>query len=315
MPRNEITVRLHKRILIVGLLVGLLVGVWQVSAQSTELAATLEVLSAGVSVKRVNTSDFLPVKVEAIVGVGDSIQTDDTGHARITFFADGTDTELLPNTEYIIKEFTSTGESFTLSVEVLVGQTIQRIGRILDPNSNYNLETPSMSLIARGTVFQIRVEDSGRAGMLVNEGDVEAGADESTASVPPDFGIRADTAGLGDVVYATTFDELDAALDGCGVNITTPDDVSINVRLAPNREAPRVGTIAAEEVTTLIGVTESSGWYRISFRDGFCWILSSTAQIENTCAGLRVFPDDQAPEDTSLYSSVGDPVELETPAL
>ena len=36
-------------------------------AQSDELAATLEVLSAGVEVQRVNTTNWIAVKLEAIV--------------------------------------------------------------------------------------------------------------------------------------------------------------------------------------------------------------------------------------------------------
>jgi hypothetical protein len=280
-------------------------------AQSEQLAATLEVLNSGVEVKRVDTAAWIPVKVEAIVGVGDTIRTDATGHARITFFTDGIDTELLPGTEYGITKFEGTGDSFTLSVEVLIGQTTQRIGRALDAGSSYDVQTPAMSLTARGTAFDIRVEPSGRAGMLVSDGTVEAGGDdESTASVPPSFGIRAETdSTLSDVVHATTFAELDAALDGCDVAFTTPDDVSINVRIAPRLDAPRVGTISAVDVVNFKGVTESAGWYRIDFRGGFGWILSTQAKVAKSCAGLRVFPNDYGPEDVTQYEFLGDPVD------
>lgn len=264
-------------------------------AQSSDLAATLEVLDAGVEVQRVNTANWLPVQVEAIVGVGDLIRTDATGRARITFFADGIDTELAANTEYRIVRFESSGESsFNLSVEVIAGQTIQRIGRALDANSNYDVTTPAMSLTARGTAFTIRVEESGRSGMLVTEGEVEAsGEEEATAQVPALFGIRGGVDGtLSDVVRATNFDELDAALDGCAATVTTPDDVSINVRQGPSREAEVIGLISAEDVKRFFGITESGSWYRIPFDGGFGWVLSSTAVIEDGCAGLRQFTDD-----------------------
>ncbi|MBC8170620.1 MAG: SH3 domain-containing protein [Anaerolineae bacterium] len=282
-------------------------------AQTGQLAATLEVLTAGVEVKRVDTASWLPVKVEAIVGVGDAIRTDATGQARITFFADGVDTDLLPGTEYVIKKFEGSSETFTLSVEVLIGQTTQRIGRALDAGSSYDVQTPAMSLTARGTAFAIRVEDSGRAGMLVTEGMVEAGSDEEQAAVAPDFGIRAEVEGeLSDVVRAKSFAELDAALDGCTTAITTPDDVSINVRIAPRLDATRVGTISAAEVVNFKGVTEGGSWYRIDFRGGFGWILASNAVVGKECAGLRVFPADVEPEDAALYEFIGDPGDLTT---
>lgn len=276
-----------------------------------ELAATLEVLNAGVTVQRVNTDSFLPVVKEGIVGVGDIIRTDETGRARITFFADGTETDLQPSTEYTISEFTSDGTSFQLTVEVLVGLTTQRLGRILDANSSYNVNTQGMTLAARGTAFQIRVEESGRAAMIVNEGNVAAVQGEETELVPPEFGIRAEQGeGLSDVVPATSFDQLDAALDGCAVTIRTTDDVSLNVRLSPSSDAPRVGVIAASDITLAYGSSEG-GWYRIAFDDGFGWVLSSTGSINRECAGLRVFPASHI-EDASLYSNLSEDIDLDS---
>ncbi|GAB4325247.1 MAG: hypothetical protein Kow00117_13030 [Phototrophicales bacterium] len=277
---------------------------------SNELAAVLEVLEPGVTVQRVNTNNPIAVNVEAIVGVGDVIRTDASGRARITFFADGTDTELLPNTEYRIETFEGNDDEFRLSVSVLAGQTVQRLSRIIDTNSSYDIHTPAMQLAARGTTFAIRVENNGRSGMIVSEGTVTASADESTADVPVGFGVRATSReGLSDVVPATSFEELDAALDGCQVTINVIDDVRLNVRVSPSLEAQRVGTVDPAEVDVVIGVNQSGGWYRIPFRGGYGWFLSSTAEVTSNCAGLRIFPDDQL-EDISLYDTIGDPIEL-----
>lgn len=285
-----------------------------VSAQN-ELAATLEVLNPGVEVQRFNTSNPIAVQVEAIVGVGDIIRTNETGQARITFFADGTDATLEPNTEYRIVKFEGNDEDFQLTVEALAGQTTHRLNRALGASSSYDVQTPSMTLAARGTVFTIRVEENGRAAMLVREGTVDAKAADNNADVPPDFGIRASVAGpLSDVVRATNFAELDAALDGCDVTVTTPDDVRLNVRIGPAVAQPRVGTIAADEISTFLGISESGSWYRIAFRGGFGWILSSSRDINADCAGLRVFADTQV-ENVELYELIGDPIEIEAPSL
>lgn len=265
--------------------------------QNDELAATLEVLSPGVQVLRADTVNPVSVKVEAVVAFGDVIRTDQTGRARVTFFADGVDTELLPNTEYRIEHFQGTPEAFDIEVQVIAGETIQRLKKLLDSSSSYNILTPGMELVARGTQFAVRVEGNGRSAMLVSEGAVDASAQSETESVPLGFGVRANAQqNLSDVVPATTFDQLDAALDGCSAVVTTSDDVSLNVRSGPATSFEQIGVITAQELTRFFGKTESSQWYRIEFEENFGWILSSSAEVDKNCAGLRVFPDDYGPE-------------------
>lgn len=280
-----------------------------VFSQSSELAATLEVLTGVVEVKRVNTANWIPVKVEAIVGVGDVIRTNESGQARVTFFVDGVDTDILENSEFEIVTFSGQGESFNLEVSVVVGQTIQRLGRVLDANSSYDVNTPGMTLAARGTEFAIRVEDTGRSGMLVREGTVDAASDGSDADVPANYGIRAAVdETLSDVVLASTFEQLDAALDGCPVSVTTIDDVRLNVRISPSVDAFRVGTVAADTIDLFYGVSASGSWYRIMFNDGYGWILSSAVKVDTSCAGLRVFADDHM-EDIDTYGSFGEVID------
>lgn len=287
----------------------LLLTVFNGFAQGGELAATLEVLGGTIEVKRINTENWIAVNIEAIVGVGDTIRTNGTGQARITFFSDGVETDILPNSEFSIDTFTGGTEvddSFNLEVSVVIGQTVQRLGRVLDASSSYDVNTPGMTLAARGTEFAIRVEDTGRAGMLVKEGLVDAGSDGTTADVPAEFGIRsAVDETLSDVVRASTFDELDSGLDGCTVIVSTLDDVRLNVRISPNIDAFRIGTIDAADIDIFYGVNTSSNWYRILFNGGFGWILSSASDVQDSCAGLRVFPDDHS-EDIETYDSFGE---------
>lgn len=300
----------RKQLIFLIMIVSLSLSTFVVSAQN-EFAAVLEVLASGVEVQRVNTANAIPVSVEAIVGVGDIIRTDETGEARITFFADGTDVTIEPESEYRIIEFEGDDEDFQLTVEVIVGQTVHRLGRTLGTDSAYEIDTPGMTLSARGTEFAIRVEDNGRSAMLVTEGDVDANTDESEANIPVEFGVRSEMGQpLSDVVRASSFEELDAGLDGCTVSVTTTDDVSLNVRLGPDLAQARIGTIAAEDITEFFGVNEGGTWYRIEFQGNFAWVLSSTATIGNGCAGLRTFPDSQV-EDINLYNDLGDSVDVD----
>jgi hypothetical protein len=297
----------------------LLAGTTPVYAQDspTNLAAVMEVISAGVEVKRVDTANWIAVNTEAIVGVGDVIRTDATGVARITFFSDGVETEIQPDSVFQIDVFEDRGgDSFGLSAQLLLGRSLQRVARLLDATSSYDINTPSMELTVRGTEFMIRVEESGRAAMLVTDGIAGAAASGQDSEVPAGFGIRSseDGAGLSDVVEATDFDQLDAAIDGCGVTVRTPDDVRLNVRIGPALDFGRAGTIDAAEILRFFGVSEGGGWYRLDYRGGFGWVLASDITLDANCAGLRVFPDDHV-EDVNSYEALGEVIEVDDLAL
>jgi hypothetical protein len=277
-------------------------------AAQTDLAAVMQVNSPGVEVQRANTAQWIPVQVEAIVGVGDQIRTDATGQAKITFFADGVETTIEANSTYRIDAFNGNDETFTLSVTLLAGQTQQRLNRVLDSGSSYDVNTPGVSLVARGTEFDVRVEADGRGAMLVREGTVSAQSEASSADVPAEFGIRVTADGAqSDVVRADNFEVLDNALDGCTVQVDVLDDTRLNVRLGASTDFPRVGTIDPTEISLFYGVSESGGWYRIQFRGGFGWVLSSTPELSSGCM-LRGFPVGYGPEDATVYEFLGDPI-------
>ncbi len=290
----------------------LLVGAWPAFSQNAgEMAATLEVLAPGVEVLRVNTVNWIAVNAEAIVGVGDLIRTDASGQARITFFSDGVSTELQPDSEFQIERFEKNGSQFAISASLLVGQIINRVERLLDTQSSYDIQTPGMELTVRGTEFLVRVEDSGRSAALVRSGVTAASNAGASASVEAGYGIRAAQDGpLSDVVAATNFEMLDAALDGCAAQVQTADDVRLNVRLGPAREYPRVGTLDGAEINLFMGVSASGGWYRVNYQGAYGWVLASHVTLDPACAGLRVFPDTQV-EDPALYSALGEEIRLE----
>lgn len=285
------------RMIVVSLLLTL--GLDLASAQGTKLAATIEVLDAGVEMLRVDTSNWIALSGGSVVGIGDTIRTNETGRARITFFTDGTDVELQPGTTYRINDFEGNETDYLLRVEVIVGETLQRINRIANATPDYSIETPSMTLAARGTVFVVRVLPVGRAAMLVREGGVSAGNDALTDPrlVEPGFGVRADPdETVSEAVPATTFDELDAALDGCSVTVSFPDDISVNVRQGPGRDFAQIGVLAPSAITRLFGQTATNNWYRVEIEDGFAWVQLPAITLEEGCAGLRPFPDETGEE-------------------
>jgi hypothetical protein len=287
-----------------------------------QLVASLEVLNAEVSVKRVDTDAWVRIQTESLIGVGDSIKTGSGGHALITFFANGTDTDVLPDSEFRIDDFSGSESQYQLSVTVVIGQTTQRIAKLLDTNSSYTINSMGLELTVRGTKLAVRVEPGGRSATIVTTGAIRANNQNAPAKidlahseneVAAGFGVRAEAGkGLSDVVPATSFAALDAALDGCQALIQTLGDVRLNVRIGPNLSFQRIGFLQDDFRQLVVGVTTTTHWYRIQFKGGFGWIFAPALRLDQTCAGLRVYPDDSPAEDASLYSGLDPDINTNT---
>ena len=303
--------RAARFVLVIVVVLSMTAPIWRTVWAQEELVASLEVLNAGVEVKRVGTDVWAPIRVETLVGQGDAVRTDDTGGARLTFFANGSETELEPNTEYVIREMVQTAGGVHFTFEVLAGITQQQIAQLLEGDSYYRVITPSMDITVRGTNFATRVESSGRSALLTFAGLVQAGNDQAAAEIPPGYGVRAPVGQpLSDVVPATTFDELDAALDGCTASFNTEADVRLSVRLAPSRDAEYIGTISPADITTVMGVNDSEDWYRIRYHDGYAWVsaVMMDVSVDTTCP-IAHYPNDYT-EDAGQYGWRGSDVEL-----
>jgi hypothetical protein len=271
---------------------------------SGELVAALESLSGTVSVKRFDAGDYTQVNGETLVGVGDTVRTAANSRARITFFSNGVETDILPESEFRIDAFTGDEKSFEIAVTVLIGQTAQRVTRLLDANSRYTINSTGLILAVRGTEFAVRVEASGRSATIVQAGLVKAEnpGTAGLADVPAGFGVRAEAAkGLSDVVRAATFAQLDAALDGCNAVIKTEGDVVLNVRTGPDLSFTKIGTLDNFTRQRVLGVTETTKWYRIPYLGWFAWVFAPALELDKACAGLRRYPDNQPAEEISRY--------------
>jgi len=87
-----------------------------------------------------------------IVGEGDWVRTDNLGEAQVAFFT-GDLTTILPNTQAQIGKLQGTDASPVLTLDQSVGVMRHQIGRVLDANSSYEVNTPSAVITVRGTDF------------------------------------------------------------------------------------------------------------------------------------------------------------------
>ncbi len=125
-----------------------------------------------------------------VLAEGDSIRTDATGQALLTFFT-GDETEVAPNTELKIEVMQGEADGDNqIQLNVLVGQVTNRIDRTLNTNSRYEVKTPSADAAVRGTIYTVKVEPiTGRSTFSVQDGVVAVTAQNKTEFAQAGFEI------------------------------------------------------------------------------------------------------------------------------
>lgn len=103
--------------------------------------------------------------------VGDRLKTGNDGSALILFF-EGSVMEVQADTEVQISELAiaaGTG-STTISLSQAVGNTVNRVQKLVDSASKYEVETPAGSAVVRGTIFNVNVGPDGYTKVKFEEG-------------------------------------------------------------------------------------------------------------------------------------------------
>jgi hypothetical protein len=130
-------------------------------------------ISGTVTVLLEDSTIWTEAEVNTQLRAGDRIRTADNSSAVITFF-EGSTTELKPNTEIGITELIiEVGpESTTVSLEQIIGTTINRVQKLVDTASSYEIETPSAVAAVRGTEYEVAVMSDSTTTVVVTEGSV-----------------------------------------------------------------------------------------------------------------------------------------------
>ena len=108
------------------------------------------------------------------LGTGDSLKTGGDGYVLITFF-DGSVMEMNASTEISVEELSkASGGSTTVNLSQIIGNTLNRVENLIDSSSTYEVGTAAVSMVVRGTIVVIQVDQNGRTIIsVVDEGDVE----------------------------------------------------------------------------------------------------------------------------------------------
>ena len=151
-----------------------------VPCKISSVTGTVQILKNG-STNPVNATNGMEL------GVGDTITTGDNGSAKLTFF-EGSVMEIKASSEILINELsTATIGSTTVSLMEQVGSTINRIGKLVDSSSKYEVETPAAVAVVRGTVFDLLVLQNGTTTVKAEQDSVSFSASGVTVTVNQGF--------------------------------------------------------------------------------------------------------------------------------
>jgi len=134
--------------------------------------STISSLSGEVLVQKQGSTTWVQAVAGMKLEVGDQLKTGGNGTAVLLFFEDST-MEVQPDTEILINELSLSGTgSTTIGLKQLVGNTVNRVQKLVDSESKYEVETPAASAAVRGTIFRLLVEIDGNTTLNSDEGDV-----------------------------------------------------------------------------------------------------------------------------------------------
>lgn len=100
------------------------------------------------------------------LGLADRIKTEARGRASLTFF-DGSVIDIAENTGVALKELDTSGQAKKIKIQQDIGSTFNRVKKLADPASSYEIETPAAVAGVRGTEFWVHVFPGG-ATVVVN---------------------------------------------------------------------------------------------------------------------------------------------------
>jgi len=124
----------------------------------TNPSATLARMSGEVLLKKAGTGSWVRASSGTSLEIGDCIKTQTNSSAVIAFF-EGSISEVGAETEICIKDLSVFGDTGSTSVKLHqeIGNTSNRVEKLVDPASRYEIETPDGVALVRGSVMSVMV--------------------------------------------------------------------------------------------------------------------------------------------------------------
>jgi len=164
---------------------------------------TLSIFSGTVKVQTLNAITWKEAKNGMTLEAGSRVRTLPDSHALLTFF-EGTTTKLEPGTDLLVAKLEGNRESHpdVIVLKQWSGKTWNRVTTLSDNSRHFEIQTPSSSAVAHGTLFLTEVDKTGRTLVQTTEGQVNVVAQgrevqvlagqqtEVEPGAPPPFAVQ-----------------------------------------------------------------------------------------------------------------------------
>jgi hypothetical protein len=132
---------------------------------------TISTVTGDVSVQKAGTSTWVAATPGTSLEENDRIKTGSGSNAVITFF-EGSTIERAANTEISVSELgiAEAGGSTLIKLQQQIGTTKSRVEKLVDPASNYEIDTPAGAAVVRGSVGDVEVKEDGTTIITNREG-------------------------------------------------------------------------------------------------------------------------------------------------
>lgn len=120
----------------------------------------------------------------AVLCVGDRVTTDEVSSALLTFVG-GSTTEVQPGSELTIQDLqlgTKATPSFVI-IKLWMGKTLNRVVHLPGLSTHFEIETPSLEVVAQSTVFRVQVISEDHTYVAADEGVIRIRTDEQAVNI------------------------------------------------------------------------------------------------------------------------------------
>lgn len=266
-----------------------------------QYAASLQVFSVGVEVRRAGTGTWLPLISEALspLGTGDAVRTDDRGRAYLSML-DTLEILVLPNSMLQIEQLETPAEARLSLAAQLEGHMVQRL-QDAAAIASYHLETNDFSVTRPALHFALWSGFEESSVVTVFQGEAEISSDDMTSVVRANQGLRVESRSLLSLRYAPPLNaaRLIGLLEGCKAQVRTGGDLRVNIRNGSGFGYDIIESRPNRAEVTLLGRNQDETWYRVQLLSGFGWVRSML--VDHQCTDLTLLPRINLEQNMRLY--------------
>lgn len=199
---------------------------------------------------------------------GETLRTNETGVALITWFYDGTESTLGPEARLTLNSFSGTADGdFVIDAELHQGHLAGAVGAIaadISENGEWTIKTPAFTARPLRGQFELTVSPEGETRLIVTEGRVEVLAGDAAPFAVDANQFLIGAPGVAETLTTDGVTPSEALLAQDVCTATAP--VNLNVRLAPNEDSRRLGGVPAGQTFWVRASTEGDLWLQVFYQ-------------------------------------------------